>query len=155
MNKFAEAYLPGAAPYVIDAGQSPRLADNDGNLRTLVYSNQFDFNSMMIYSSQGSSKNQRILWRRDTDEPIYQGGSRDPAYRRISTGDLARVAQLYPLQSQRFKNGQPWRVAENQQSLYRVRIRDESDVVVPPPRRAEEGLGMGDWSGWYGVRESQ
>lgn len=109
-----------------------------------VYSTQFDMNSIMIYSSTFGSidpkdKTKWTIVQRDSNgqpdmsKPIWEGGSEDPANSKLTAGDIARIAQMYP-------KDLPDGVAAQDLIHWgpmRVNVRGSGEVVEPPPDRPE------------------
>lgn len=115
--------------------------DMDNHWTYYVKSTKLDINSIMIYNSNAGSDNPTsgkgwVIHQKGSEAPVWMGGSKDPAQSKISEGDVARVAQLYPLPdggSNGLQNPGAW-------GPVRVRIRDQFEMEVPPPRRADDEL---------------
>lgn len=99
--------------------------------RQRTFSEQFDFNSIMIYDSDALADDEEkpVMVRRSDGGLIHAGGNADPGKVTISAGDIARVAMLYD-------NGTPeCRAAQDggNWGRVRVRIRDGLEETVLPP----------------------
>ena len=96
----ASDYLPAALGFI--RGKLHRLETE--KWKSYKNSQPFDYDSIMIYNSHanipgnvdGMHPENWVLQRRDNVGPVWQGGSSDPAQAKITEGDVARVAQLYP-----------------------------------------------------------
>ncbi|KAK4548926.1 hypothetical protein LTR36_008699 [Oleoguttula mirabilis] len=91
-----EAYLPVALHFARD----DEMGMAEGNGRS-AYSIPYDYDSIMNYGSFMGSIGEAdgthpVLVRKDNGEPLWLGGSADPAQLQLSRGDVARIAQLYP-----------------------------------------------------------
>lgn len=98
---------------------------------------KFDPLSIMIYNSNsGSSKPDAgkagwVIWQKDGEKPVYTGGSSDVAQAKISEGDVARVAQMYPLADGRDRDLEMLKTWGK--SAVKVMIRGEFEMVVERP----------------------
>ena len=96
-RKFAEKYFQLATHF---------MKYDPSDIRNIeweyVYSKKFDFKSMIIYDSNAGTAGERDesrvfpMFRKDGVD-VWQGGNRDPGKAKISDGDIARIAQLYPI----------------------------------------------------------
>jgi hypothetical protein len=101
-DDIASDYLPAAQPFV--KGMDHRLETELFKWKYYKFSAPFDYDSIMIYNSYSnvldsldvSKPENWVISRKDNGKPIWQGGSEDPAQAKITEGDIARVAQLYP-----------------------------------------------------------
>ena len=101
-DEVASEYLPAAVAFI--RGKQHRLETEKSKWKYYKNSGPFDYDSIMIYNSHahvpsnvdGMKAENWVLQRRDNNGPVWQGGSSDPAQARITEGDVARVAQLYP-----------------------------------------------------------
>ena len=125
----AKAYFPEALPWIrsdmMDAKQ----------MHNYVQSTQFDPLSIMIYSSDSNTvaEDKYVIWLK-TGEPVWMGGSWDPAKAAISAGDIARVAQLYPSgtdEGNAAKAEDVW----GQKQAVKVRIRNVFETMIYAPNR--------------------
>ncbi|KAI7354032.1 hypothetical protein KC354_g11271 [Hortaea werneckii] len=132
--KSALSFIPGSNMY-----QNTRA---DDRWKDYVMSTKFDAVSIMNYNSwTGSSKPEAegkegwVIWQKDGDKALFMGGAEDAKAAKISEGDVARVAQMYPL---------PEGVSEDLQKIgvwgkqaVRVKIRGDLDMIVEPPRQTD------------------
>ena len=56
----------------------------------------YNSHAMTPENVDGMKPENWVLTRVDNKGPVWQGGSEDPRQVRITEGDVARVAQLYP-----------------------------------------------------------
>jgi len=116
--------------------------EQDEKWQSYVSGTKFDFSSIMIYGSFTSTNNPNnnrgwVMWQKVNKQPVWMGGDKDPTKATISEGDVARVAQLYPLPddgSANLQKANVWGPVN-----LRVKIRDDFEMVVGPPRAADEG----------------
>ncbi|KAK5120399.1 hypothetical protein LTR85_006338 [Meristemomyces frigidus] len=108
-------YFPNAVDYIKGDNiakyqykpltEEPRTAPRpqDADWKTYVRSIVFDFESVMLYGSYEASSSPGsllVLERVGTPDPVFNGGGNaDPALKQLSTGDIARVAQMYDMQT--------------------------------------------------------
>lgn len=73
--------------------------------RHKIYSTEFDYDSIMLYSSilmperesdQKLDPKTFIIKRKGTEEPVWEGGARKPSEMKVSQGDIARLVAMYP-----------------------------------------------------------
>lgn len=101
-DDIAADYLPAAVAFV--KGKDHRIESEKEKWKGYKYSKPFDFDSIMMYNSHanapedvdGMKAENWVLTRVDNKGPVWQGGSADARRVRVSEGDVARVAQLYP-----------------------------------------------------------
>jgi len=101
-DDIAVDYLPAAVAFI--RGKEHRIETEKQKWKEYKYSQPFDYDSIMIYNSHvlapdnvdGIKPENWVLKRVDNKGPVWQGGSADARQVRISEGDVARVAQLYP-----------------------------------------------------------
>lgn len=99
----ANDYLPAALPFVRGDEGGHRNELEKEQWESFVWSNKFDYDSIMIYNSNANTPDDAdpkdpktwVLARKD-GKPVWQGGSQRAADAEISTGDIARVMALYP-----------------------------------------------------------
>jgi hypothetical protein len=75
-----------------------------------------------------------VLTRVDNKGPVWQGGSEDPRQVRITEGDVARVAQLYPKTDGSSSDAMKldkWGTARGKRLKVKVR---GSEMVIEAPR---------------------
>ena len=62
-------------------------------------SDPFDYESIMIYDSNSNTINtdKYAITRKSDGSPVWMGGNQNPGQAAVSAGDIARIAQLYPL----------------------------------------------------------
>ncbi|KXT05419.1 hypothetical protein AC578_11014 [Pseudocercospora eumusae] len=118
------------------------------------YSEDFDYNSIMLYdSSMGSVDSTAphyIIKARNGDPITYGGSVSNP---KISEGDVARIAQLYPVdteQNRRARTGngrKDWSTAEDNNAKVKrtaesktmtIRIGNSAPLLVSAPRPPRE-----------------
>lgn len=103
------------------------------------FSDEFDFDSIMIYDSERNSRDQaRKKWpiaRRSNNGQIFMGGNDDEDKVSISAGDIARVAQLYDNgtpECKKAQDGGHW-------GPVNIKIRDTvHERVLPPWHKLDE-----------------
>lgn len=101
-DEIASDYLPAAVAFI--PGKEHRIDDAKEKFAGYKYSQAFDYNSIMMYNSHANVPNNVdgmkpenwVLTRVDNKGPVWQGGSADARQVKITEGDVARVAQLYP-----------------------------------------------------------
>ena len=101
-DEIASDYLPAAVAFI--PGKQHRLSDEKPKWKGYKYSQLFDYDSIMMYNSHantpsnvdGMKPENWVLTRVDNKGPVWQGGSEDAKQAKITEGDVARVAQLYP-----------------------------------------------------------
>ncbi|RMY24308.1 hypothetical protein D0867_01469 [Hortaea werneckii] len=132
--KSALSFIPGSNMY-----QNTRA---DDRWKDYVMSTKFDAVSIMNYNSwTGSSKPEAegkegwVIWQKDRDKALFMGGAEDAKAAKISEGDVARVAQMYPLPEGGSEDLQKIGVWGKQ--AVRVKIRGDLDMVVEPPRQTD------------------
>jgi len=117
----AEAYLPRAREFI----RGNFMISSDERWRNYARSTPFDFDSIMIYDSDTNWKARPgkpgsylwVIYKSDTNakqRSVWMGGKRDGTGG-ISQGDIARVAQLYPLPDGaniKAQNLEEWRQTE-------------------------------------------
>lgn len=139
-DDIAADYFPAAVAFI--KGKDHRLESEKQKWKGYKYSTPFDYDSIMMYNSHamtpedvdGMKAENWVLTRVDTKGPVWQGGSKDPSQVKITEGDVARVAQLYPKADgssyEAMKLGK-WGTASGK----RIRVKGrEVDVVVEAPR---------------------
>lgn len=137
-DEVASHYLPAAVPFI--RGKHHRLETS--KWKYYKYSQPFDYNSIMIYNSHalvpsnvdGMKPENWALQRKDNGGPVWQGGSTDPAQAKITEGDVARVAQLYPKDdgsSDAAMMLKEWGTAKAKRLKVKVR---ELEMIVEAPR---------------------
>lgn len=72
-----------------------------------------------------------VIWKKSGGD-VWMGGDPDPGKARISAGDIARVAQLYPSGKEEGKQKQDLGVWGVHQAV-RIRIRDVFETVIFAP----------------------
>ena len=101
MNSYdaAKAYFPSALEYVRGDRMEPAP-----QYEHMLHADQFDYDSIMIYSSYDGipqmdqeDRTGPTILRKDTFNPVWMCGSDEPNDAKLSAGDIARIAQLYPL----------------------------------------------------------
>lgn len=117
----------------------------EDKVNSFKWSNEFDYDSIMIYSDrQGSVGGKDVIRRRNPktnlviEGRIYQGGmssSRDWKNSKPSEGDAARIAQLYdahtPECEAQKKGTKDWATKG-----YKAKAEGSKEVYVPPPTRS-------------------
>ncbi|KAK4556223.1 hypothetical protein LTR86_006920 [Recurvomyces mirabilis] len=99
----ARVYFPRALEFV----RGNYMLNSDERWRNYARSTPFDFDSIMIYDSDAQGKKgatdltsyEWVIYRRDRNakqRSVWMGGRQD-GKGGISQGDIARIAQLYPL----------------------------------------------------------
>lgn len=99
----ADDYLPAALPFVRGDEGGHRNELEKEQWEGFMWSNKFDYESIMIYNSNANTPDDAdpkdpktwVLARKD-GKPVWQGGSQRAADAEISAGDIARVMALYP-----------------------------------------------------------
>jgi hypothetical protein len=102
-DDIAADYFPAAVAFI--KGKEHRIEGEKQKWRGYKYSQPFDYDSIMMYNSHalapedvdGMKAESWVLTRVDTKGPVWQGGSPDARQVKITEGDVARVAQLYPM----------------------------------------------------------
>ncbi|KAI7313889.1 hypothetical protein KC315_g11530 [Hortaea werneckii] len=132
--KSALSFIPGSNMY-----QNTRA---DDRWKDYIMSTKFDAFSIMNYNSwTGSSKPEAkgkegwVIWQKDGDKALFMGGAEDAIQAKVSEGDVARVAQMYPLADGGSKDLQETGIWG--QMAMRVKIRGDLDMVVEPPRQTD------------------
>ncbi|KAK4505332.1 hypothetical protein PRZ48_003295 [Zasmidium cellare] len=126
---YAKAYFPQALDYI--RGDRFRGDEEEQIWKNRQFSDKFDFDSIMIYSSSDLAKEEekRPMVRRSDRSDFYMGGSPDDDKVSISAGDIARVAQLYDNGTPECKQAQDggnW-------GPVKITIRDVVEERVMPP----------------------
>ncbi|KAK4548754.1 hypothetical protein LTR36_008527 [Oleoguttula mirabilis] len=140
---FARAYFNPALSFI--RGTFMQTDTDDQRWRYYVSGTPFDTESIMIYSSDLGSKKPGsdnykdwVMYQKGSKKPVWTGGNKDPAQCGPSAGDIARVKQLYPFPPghgvQARDEGSSGRMA------LRVRIRDDFEMVVEPPKVVDREL---------------
>lgn len=101
-DDIAADYLPAAVAFI--KGKDHRIESEKEKWKGYKFSKPFDYDSIMMYNSHanapedvdGMKAENWVLTRVDNQGPVWQGGSADVRRVRVSEGDVARVAQLYP-----------------------------------------------------------
>jgi hypothetical protein len=117
--------------------------------KAISFSKLFDYDSIMMYNSHAnvmdgldvSKPENWVLSRKDNGKPVWQGGSEDPAQAKITEGDIARVAQLYPTPDHSSDGPAMWEKWTTYKApKLKVKIRGlETIVEAPrPPQSVEE-----------------
>lgn len=139
-DDIAADYFPSAVAFI--KGKDHRIESEKAKWKGYKYSTPFDYDSIMMYNSHamaledvdGMKAENWVLTRVDNGGPVWQGGSKDAGEVKISEGDVARVAQLYPKidgsSYEAMKLGK-WGTATGK----RIRVKGRGvDVVVEAPR---------------------
>jgi hypothetical protein len=138
-DEIANDYLPAAVAFI--PGKQHRLTDEKLKFKGYKYSQLFDYDNIMMYNSHanipsnvdGMKPENWVLTRVDNKGPVWQGGSADATQVKITEGDVARVAQLYPktdgssYDAMRFDK---WGTAKGER--LKVRVRGLETVVEAP-----------------------
>ena len=138
---FAKDILPTALSF-IPGHNMAQMASDDDKWEEYVTSTAFDPVSIMIYNSNSGSskpfagKDGWVIWLKEGDKPVYTGGSADPAQASISEGDVARVAQMYPLPDGRSE--ELMRLGTWGRKAVKVRMRGEFEMLVEPPKSGSD-----------------
>lgn len=101
-DEIASDYFPAAVAFI--RGKEHRLETEKQKWKGYKYSELFDYDSIMIYNSHANIPSDKdgmkaenwALSKKDNNGPVWQGGSEDATLAKITEGDVARVAQLYP-----------------------------------------------------------
>ncbi|KAM3422858.1 hypothetical protein BST61_g340 [Cercospora zeina] len=109
----AQHYFPEAVDYAMSSSFAEGHDEAAAMWQALEASATFDYESIMIYSSDTGAiePGKRVIFRRDNNRSVYMGGHPDAEKAGISEGDVARVAQLYDAKTEageRAKNVQVW-----------------------------------------------
>ena len=138
----ANVYLPIALSFI--KGNNMQIDPDDQRWPNYVYGGPLDVNSIMIYDSNLGAKDPDagfagwVMYQTKGKTPVWMGGSQDASKSSISSGDVERVKQLYPLPA---GHGSRKRGEVNWgQKALRVRIRDSFEMIVAPPRTMEREL---------------
>ena len=114
----------------------------DDRWKDYVMSTKFDAVSIMNYNSwTGSSKPEAkgkegwVIWQKDGNKALFMGGAEDAKAAKISEGDVARVAHMYPLPEGGSEDLQ--KIGVWGKMSIRVKIRGDLDMVVEPPRQTD------------------
>lgn len=138
-DEIASDYLPAAVAFI--PGKEHRVEAEKQKWKGYKYSQSFDYGSIMMYNSgamtpgnvDGMKPENWVLTRVDNKGPVWQGGSEDLRQVRITEGDVARVAQLYPKTDGSSSNAMKldkWRTAKGER--LRVKVRGLETVVEAP-----------------------
>ncbi|KAI7163914.1 hypothetical protein KC349_g1077 [Hortaea werneckii] len=132
--KSALSFIPGSNMY-----QNTRA---DDRWKDYVMSTKFDAVSIMNYNSwTGSSKPEAkgkegwVIWQKEGDKALFMGGAEDAKQAKISEGDVARVAQMYPLPEGGSEDLQ--KIGVWGKMSVKVKIRGDLYMVVEPPRQTD------------------
>ncbi|KAK5129348.1 hypothetical protein LTR08_003578 [Meristemomyces frigidus] len=138
----ATVYLPDALAFI--RGDNMQVDRDDERWPDYAAGGPLDVDSIMIYDSNLAAKNPDagvsgwVMYQTNGKKPVWMGGSQDASKTSISSGDVERVKQLYPL---RAAGGNDKRdQADWGQQALRVRIRDSFEMIVEPPRTMEREL---------------
>jgi hypothetical protein len=138
-DEIAVDYLPAAVAFI--RGKEHRIETEKEKWRGYRYSQPFDYDSIMMYNSHALTPNNVdgmkpenwVLTRVDNKGPVWQGGSADARQVKITEGDVARVAQLYPKTDGSSYEAMmlgKWGTAKGKR--FRVKVRGLETVVEAP-----------------------
>ncbi|KAK5119449.1 hypothetical protein LTR85_007549 [Meristemomyces frigidus] len=140
---FAQHYFPAALSFI--RGDFMQTPTDDNRWQYYGASPTLDTESIMIYNSDLGAKKPGtdnykdwVMYQKGSRKPVWTGGDRDPTKCAPSAGDIERVKQLYPLPP-----GQGVQARSEEGSgrmAVRVRIRNEFEMVVDPPKVVDREL---------------
>lgn len=113
--------------------------------RTTTYSTQYDLDSIMQYSSFQNSIGSETLThpvfvRKDNDQPVPMGGMFAPEDAKLSAGDIARIAQMYPQHDPSAEAVGAMGLGTWKDHAMRVRLRDDGidfETMIYPPKPSD------------------